>query len=245
MNSISVSSTTMSSTAPTKRVAKKTAAPAAATPAAAPEPVAAPAATPAPVKAKRVAKAAAVVETPPPVVAPVADAEAPAPVADAADSAPVESSWNEDLVNVTANLSTMRETLTTLLTQVKRLEKKVVRTVKDAGKRRKARKVDENGVEAPKRPTVFKIPQMITDDLNGFLGQASGTLMSRADVTKAVTGYAKANKLMEGHNINADAKLTSLLKPAVNLKVGERLNIFNLQRCLRDHYVKPSLTASA
>lgn len=247
MNSIPASSTTMSSSAPAKRVAKKTTT---APVAAAPEPVAA-APAPAPAvlvtKAKRVAKATASAAAPEPVAAaPVAAAEVPAPVADASAAA-AESSWNEDLASVTTNLSTMRETLTTLLTQVKRLEKKVARTVKDAGKRRKARKVDENGVEAPKRPTVFKTPTTITDDLNVFLGQAKGTLMSRADVTKAVTGYAKAHKLMEGHNINADASLTRLLNPSANLKEGERLNIFNLQRCLRHHYPKsaPAATASA
>ena len=253
MNSIPASSTTttMSSSAPYKRVAKKTTAPVAAV--ATPEPVAAPvaaaAATTAPApKAKRASKAvasepvAAVASEP---VAAVAAAEVPAPVADAS-AAVVESSWNEDLVSVTTNLSTMRETLTTLLTQVKRLEKKVARTVKDAGKRRKARKVDENGVEVPKRPTVFNVPQTITDDLNVFLDQAKGTQMSRAQVTKAVTGYAKAHKLMEGHNINADAGMTRLLNPSANLKEGERLNIFNLQRCLRHHYVKsaPATTAT-
>jgi hypothetical protein len=140
----------------------------------------------------------------------------------------------------------MRDTISSLFTEVKRLEKKVHRTIKDAGKRRKNRKTDGVADEsAPKRPTVFNVPQEVTAELNVFFGNAADSKMSRAEVTKKITGYAKEHSLMKGHNINADARLAKLLNLAANLPAGEQLTIFNLQRFLRHHYPKSVAAAAA
>jgi hypothetical protein len=140
----------------------------------------------------------------------------------------------------------MRDTISSLFTEVKRLEKKVHRTIKDAGKRRKNRKTDGAADEsAPKRPTVFNVPQEVTAELNVFFGNAADSKMSRAEVTKKITGYAKEHSLMKGHNINADARLAKLLNLAANLPAGEQLTIFNLQRFLRHHYPKSVAAAAA
>ena len=256
MNSIPATNTNMSSSASSsKKVTKKAAV---ATPVAAP--VAAPAlasvATPAPVEAatpapaKRAAKRSAsgtAVEAPAPVATPAPIAAAAVPEASTTADAVVESSWNDDLSGLVRHLSTMRDTISSLFTEVKRLEKKVHRTIKDAGKRRKNRKTDgATDADAPKRPTVFNVPQEVTPELNVFFGNAADSKMSRAEVTKKITGYAKEHSLMKGHNINADAKLAKLLNLAANLPAGEQLTIFNLQRFLRHHYPKSaSATASA
>jgi chromatin remodeling complex protein RSC6 len=223
----------MSSSAPSKKTVKKSVA-------AAPvvEVVTAPvvAETPAPAQ-KRVAKkaaAAAIVEATPVVAASTAE---PVPAAAAADVA--ETSWHDDLTGLTKHLSAMRDTISTLFTEVKRLEKKVARTVKDAGKRRKNRKAEAGAeTDAPRRPTAFEIPQNVSDDLNAFLGQPKGTQISRANVTMRVTAYAKEHSLMNKHAINADAALLKLLNPSANLAAGETLTIFTLQKCLRNHYIK-------
>ena len=255
MNSIPATNTNMSSSAaPSKKVTKKAAA--VATPVAAPAP--APVATPAPVEAaapapaKRAAKRSAsgtAVEAPAPVATPASGTPVAAAVPEASTTADavVESSWNDDLSGLVRHLSTMRDTISSLFTEVKRLEKKVHRTIKDAGKRRKNRKTDgATDADAPKRPTVFNVPQEVTPELNVFFGNAADSKMSRAEVTKKITGYAKEHSLMKGHNINADAKLAKLLNLATNLPAGEQLTIFNLQRFLRHHYPKSaSATASA
>ena len=235
MNSIPASST-MSSAASSKKSVKKSVA---AAPVA--EVVVAAVAEAAPVQ-KRVAKkataAAAVTASVPAVVEPTPAAE-PAPAAAAAEVA--ETSWHDDLTGLTKHLAAMRDTISTLFTEVKRLEKKVARTVKDAGKRRKNRKAEAGAeTDTPRRPTAFEIPQNVSDDLNSFLGQPKGTQISRANVTKRVTSYAKEHNLMNKHAINADAALLKLLNPAANLAAGETLTIFTLQKCLRNHYIKPS-----
>ena len=239
MNSIPASST-MSSAASSKKSVKKSVA---ATPVA--EVVVAPVAEAvvAPVQKRAAKKATAPVSAP--VVVESAAAAAAAPAA-AAEPAPVaaatevaETSWHDDLTGLTKHLAAMRDTISTLFTEVKRLEKKVTRTVKDAGKRRKNRKAEAGAeTDTPRRPTAFEIPQNVSDDLNSFLGQPKGTQISRANVTKRVTSYAKEHNLMNKHAINADAALLKLLNPAANLAAGETLTIFTLQKCLRNHYIK-------
>ena len=225
----------MSSTA--KKTVKKALAP----DVVAPAPVTTPAVEVSASVAKKASKkevvVAAVVEAPTSVVA----ASEPAPVASASEV--TESSWNEDLTGLTKHLSAMRDTISMLFTEVKRLEKKVARTVKDAGKRRKNRKT-EVSTDAPKRPTAFEIPQQVSDDLNDFLGNPKGTLISRADVTRRVTAYAKEHKLMNKHDINADEALLKLLNPSGNLEEGKSLTIFNLQTCLRNHYPKKAVAVT-
>jgi hypothetical protein len=239
-----MSSTTTTAKKTVAKVAKASAPVASQTPVAAPvasqtPEVAAPAPAPAP-KAKAVKKAAAAAQAPVAASEPVAPVAAAAePVAAASPSTDaVESSWHDDLTGLTRHLATMRDTISTLFTEVKRLEKKVQRTVKDASKRRKNRKAEAGADDAPKRPTAFQIPQNVSDALNKFLGNPAGTQISRAEVTKRVSAYAKEHKLMNKHAINADAALTLLLNPAGNLKEGETLSIFNLQTCLRNHYPK-------
>jgi hypothetical protein len=51
----------------------------------------------------------------------------------------------------------------------------------------------------------------VTDELCAFLGVAKGTLITRADVTRGVTNYAKTRGLMDKQKIKADAPLRKLL----------------------------------
>ena len=236
MSSNSSSSGIMSSTAPTKTtkrstVAKKTDAPVE---------VAAPVATPveaAPAKRERVSKKAAA--TP---VAAVAAVAAAAPVVvsstpvEAASVAPVAptTTLDDDLKAVSSNLNSLRETASTLLSQIKKLEKRVHREMKDARKRRRRVKLDENGVEVKRAPSIFERPTQVTAELLTFLGRPAATLMSRSEVTKAVNDYVKANNLKNKHDIKPDAPLRKLLAIAE----GEPLTYFNLQRYLNRHYVK-------
>jgi len=246
MSSNSSSSGIMSTPVATKtpRVAKKTvaapvadvaAASAASVAAPAPVPVAAAVAAP---KARRVTKAAASASS----TAPAASSAAAAPVVvsstpvEAASTAPAAptTSLDDDLRAVAANLSTLRETASTLLGQVKKLEKRVHREMKDARKRRRRVRLDENGVEVKRAPSIFERPTQVTGELLTFLARPAGTLMSRSEVTKAVNEYVKAHSLKNKHDIKPDGPLRALLA----IGVDEPLTYFNLQRYLNRHYVK-------
>ena len=238
MSSNSSSSGIMSATASSsKRVAKKTSdAPAVAAPApvaATPAPSSTPSSTP---KAKRATKAAS---TDASAVAPVVVSSTPVETV-AAPVAPV-TTLDDDLKAVASNLNSLRETAATLLGQVKKLEKRVHREMKDARKRRRRVKVDENGVEVKRAPSIFERPTQVTAELLTFLGRPAATLMSRSEVTKAVNEYVKAHGLKNKHDIKPDAPLRKLLA----IGESEPLTYFNLQRYLNRHYVKAAAVATA
>ena len=232
-----------------KKVAKKEAAPevaAPAAPAAAATPVAAVAEAK---KGRKPAAEKATASTASAVTASAASAAAPAaasaPVV--VSSTPVEqaavaaapaapaTTLDEDIKAVTGNLNTLRETVSAMLAQVKKLEKRVHREIKDARKR-KRRTVAVDGVEGEKKrePSVFERPTQVTDELNKFLGRPLGTLLSRSEVTKSVNNYVKEKNLKNKHDIKPDAALKKLLA----IGDGEPLTYFNLQRYLNRHYVK-------
>ena len=222
----------MMNTAPAKtpRVAKKAA------PAVVEAPVVA-----APVEAAPVKKATRKAAAPKAEVA-AAEVAAPAPVVvsstpvEAAPVAPVApaTTLDEDIKALVALAATARETLSTFQAQLKRLEKRVHRDMKDARKRRRRVKVDENGVEVKRAPSIFERPTQVTQELLTFLGRPAATLMSRSEVTKAVNDYVKANNLKNKHDIKPDAPLRALLA----IGVDEPLTYFNLQRYLNRHYIK-------
>ena len=229
------------STAPAKtvakRVAKKESAPAAAAAVPAPAPVAAaPAAAAAPVVEKKAKKAAAAAAAPvdAAVAAPVVVSSTPVEAAAKAGVVAPTTTLDDDIKTVTGNLNSLRETLSTLLGQVKHVQKRVHRELKDAKKRKRRVKVEVDGVEVKRAPSIFERPTQITEELCVFLGRAKSTLMSRSEVTKAVNQYVKDNNLKNKHTIVADAPLRKLL----SITEADTLTYFNLQKYLNRHYVK-------
>lgn len=202
------------------------------------EVVAAPvAAAPAPAAEKKVSKkAAAAAAAPAPVV------EAPAPVAAAAPAAePVEEVRVEDEVKaITTALLAVREQVSRLITDSKRLEKRAAKLQKLADKRRRRRATTEAGADGkPARVSIFQVPTALSKDLCAFMGRPEGSLESRSNVTKFITSYVKEHNLKNKHDINADAKLRKLL----SLKADDKLTYFNLQRYLNVHYLKATPAA--
>jgi len=158
----------------------------------------------------------------------------------AAPEAPV-TSLDDDIKALLTLASTARETLASFQSGLKRLEKRVHREMKDARKRRRKPKVDANGNEVERKPSVFERPTQVSAELLTFLGRPAGTLMSRSEVTKAVNEYVKSHSLKNKHDIKPDAPLRKLLAIAE----GEPLTYFNLQRYLNRHYVKAVAPATA
>jgi upstream activation factor subunit UAF30 len=193
-----------------------------------PAPVAAPVAAP---KAKAAKAAAAPAAAP--VAAPVASTTVAA-AAPAAEEVVEEVRLDSEVKAVTSRLLALREMVSELVTEAKRLEKKSTKLQKLADKRRK-RKAPVEGEEAkPARVSIFQIPTDISPQLCAFLGRPAGSQESRSNVTKFVTTYVKEQNLKNKHDINPDAKLRSLL----NVKADEKLTYFNLQKYLNPHYLK-------
>jgi chromatin remodeling complex protein RSC6 len=219
-----------------KRVAKKT------DEVATPAPVAAaPVATPAAPKASKAkATKAEAAPAPAPVAAPVvaapAEAAAPAPAAE-------EPRLEAEVKSLVARIQSLRESLSEVLTEAKRLEKRSAKVQKLADKRRrKVKAVDGEGA-APARAVSFEMPVAISAGLCKFMGHKEGTLESRINVTRFVNKYVKEHTLATGkdHEIKPDASLRSLL----GIKEGDKLTYFNLQTYLKPHYPKSKAALAA
>ena len=141
----------------------------------------------------------------------------------------------------TARMLAIRETLSSLITESKKLEKAVAKLQKAAEKRRR-RKLGVEGVEgAVKRPCAFNLPRALSAELCSFMNMAPGSQESRSNVTKYLTNYFKENNLKNKHDIKPDAKLLSLLK----LSDSDKLTYFNLQKYLNPHYIKTDVVVKA
>jgi DNA topoisomerase-3 len=174
-------------------------------------PITAPAAAE-PKATKKAVKAEAVV------AAPVA-AAAPAVVAAEAETAEVEEEKLETKVkSLTARLVKMREELSEMISEAKRLEKAAAKVQKVADKRRRRKAPAEGEEGKPARVSFFQVPTGISPALCAFLGRPAGSLESRSNVTKFITGYVKEHNLMNKRDINADAKLLAVFgKPQVTM----------------------------
>ncbi len=233
-NTSTGTSTTMSS-APvktSKKVAKKDVAPEA--------PVAAAPAVVAPAKEPKAKKAAAA-----PVATPAAT---PAPVAAAPEASAVEvaagptTTVQQDIESLIAQTLAVRDSASNTLKALQKLSKRVAREVKEAGRRRRRQRKSEGteGSETAKRPTIFKTPVTLKNELCSFLGKTVGTQMAPADVTKAFSAYVEAHGLKnaekgQGHTIHPDAAMRKLF----GLREGETVSYRNVQAHLYKLYVLP------
>ncbi len=167
---------------------------------------------------------------------PVAAPAAVPPVVEKAEKA-VEAPVVEDAlasyVSVTNKLSGFRQQLSTLITEVRSLQKQAERDLKavqKAGNKRKQR-------NATRAPSGFVKPTLISDQLAEFLSKPKGSLVARTEVTREINAYIRANNLQDQANrrrIKADVKLTKLLA----LTPTDELTYFNLQRYMSRHFQK-------
>ena len=149
----------------------------------------------------------------------------------AAPATPSVPTLSESFAELLGQLQALRSQLTSVTGQVRALQKRADREIKQANKNSKKR-TKRAGNRAP---SGFVKPTRISSELASFLGKPKGTEMARTDVTKEINTYIKANSLQDKNNgrvIHADAKLRKLLK----LSKSDELTYFNLQRYMSPHF---------
>ena len=124
--------------------------------------------------------------------------------------------------------------LESLQSQLQDLEK-VIKSIQKETRRIRQKLDDPTGEKAKARSenNSFKKPLQVSDKLRSFLGLAAGETISRSDVTKRLSAYAKEKGLNDGKNINMDDTLKDLLNPPDDVKIS----IMNVQRYINHHYV--------
>ena len=229
-------SKTASATPAVKKVSKKSDAETVA-----PVAVAAVAAVAAPVKkAKAAAPAAAAPAAAPAVVeaAPVATA-----VAETAAAAEVKT-IEQEIAGLIATHQKVRDESIAAIKTLQRFQKRVAKDLKEAGRRRRRVKKEDDGTVKEKRPTIFTTPVTIKDELCVFLNKPKGTQMTPADVTRAFSAYVETHKLKDaekGHTIHPDAAMRKVL----GVKDGENVSYRNVQSYLYKLYVLPEKKTKA
>jgi chromatin remodeling complex protein RSC6 len=173
--------------------------------------------------------------------------EESAPVSENVVAEPVASSVSvvdSTIVSLLAELASLdqQEVLIQQQRRNKRrlLEKAIIKVLK-ANSKASSKKQKRFG---NRQPSGFIRPTLISDELASFLGKESGTEMARTAVTNLINNYIKTNNLKDlknGRQINADAKLSTLLK----LSKDDVLTYFNLQKYMKHHFVrKPVVDAT-
>jgi chromatin remodeling complex protein RSC6 len=173
------------------------------------------------------------VETPVVVATSTDAAAATDAVADVPQVSSDFSSFSSKLQQVSALLSALKVEFRTL----ERKSSRELKTATKAGAKRKRKTGNRS-------PSGFVKPTLISSELATFLGKTQGTEMARTEVTREINAYIRANSLQDktnGRKINADSKLSSLLK----LKADEELTYFNLQRYMSPHFQKAAAAAAA
>ena len=229
--------TVVATPAPAAPATTKATKAAAATPAAA---AATPAAATAAATATKGKKAAAATATPVTATATATATTTEVPATEAA-VVPEEVRLESEAKSITARLLAVRETVSELISEAKRLEKKAAKVQKLADKRRRRKAPVEGEEGKPARVSIFQIPTDISPALCAFMGRPAGSQESRSNVTKFITGYVKEKNLKDKHDIKGDAALLKLL----NLTKEDKLTYFNLQKYLNVHYLKKTPTETA
>lgn len=179
-------------------------------------PVAAPVTTNAPVVKKAAKTAAAPVVAPAPVAVPTAIVE--------------ESKQEENLI------TSLVDKIGMLATGLKEVQVIVKLLSKEYEKQQKIiEKVQNKRQNARNSPSGFAKPNTISTELCDFIGVPHGTQKSRTDITRFINAYVKEKDLNDPKNrrfIIPDAKLKKIL----NVKDGEEVNFFILQRLISHHF---------
>jgi len=144
-----------------------------------------------------------------------------------------EDNYDQEFATLHEQLSLALQTVKSVSSALKVLEKRVSRDRKVMNKKMKGRV--KRVVDPNKPPSGFAKPGPVSKELATFLGLKEGELIARTEVTKKITQYCKQHNLQkveDKRTINVDSALKKLLR----IKKGEELTFFNLQKYMKVHY---------
>jgi len=223
-NKMAKKTSSSTASAPTTTTAASTATASTPVSAPAPAPVSKPAKAPKSAPAKT--DATPVASTPTPTSAPVVtDASSDAVVSEVSSLSTLFGEFGSKLQALSSGISSLRSDFRTL-------ERHAAREMRAAQKACRRKRKSGN-----RAPSGFVKPTLISKELADFLGKPVGTEWARTEVTREINAYIRTHSLQDkenGRKINPDTKLRSLLQ----MKKGDELTYFNLQRYMSPHFAK-------
>lgn len=143
-------------------------------------------------------------------------------------------SINEEFTNVLSQLSGLKSYCSSIINQVKALEKNVKKQMKKYDRQIKKQQQKKN----KKKVSGFAIPSKVSSTLSDFMGLEEGQMIARTEVTKFIINYIKTNNLQNPSNnqcIIPDKKLNTLFNYGDN--ETKELTYFNIQKHMNRHFI--------
>jgi chromatin remodeling complex protein RSC6 len=160
------------------------------------------------------------------------------------DVASTETDTKDDLSNGEVIINGLLEKVGALSNQIKAVQSALKMLAKEFDKQKKViDKVQKKREKAKKSPSGFAKPCKISDELCDFIGVPKGSEQSRTDITRFINSYVKEHNLNNPQNRREffpDKKLKAIL----NVKDGEKVTYFVLQRLIAHHF-PPSMSKLA
>ena len=153
------------------------------------------------------------------------------PVAPEPEPEPVEEKKGVTVESVVEELVKMKE----LHAQIGKMIQATTQMVKKLSKTMQPKK--KRTRKAQTAPSGFARPGPITHELSTFLGSPKGEPVARTTVTKQMSAYIKDKGLQNPERkreIVLDDKLAKLFK----MKVSDTIEYFEIQKLLKNHYIK-------
>ena len=142
-------------------------------------------------------------------------------------------------------LNSLVDKVNSLTAQLKEVQTLIKLVSKEYDKQQKIiDKVQKKRQNAKNSPSGFAKPNKISNELCDFIGVPYGTEKSRTDITRFINAYVKEHNLNKPDNrrfIIPDAKLKKIL----NVKDGEEINYFILQKLISHHFPPSANKAKA
>jgi len=143
----------------------------------------------------------------------------------------------EDFTSVLSQLNGLKLYCSSVINQVKSLEKKVKKQMKQH-----ARDVKKMELKQRKKKTcVAAVPIKVSDTLIDFMGLTEGQRVARTEVTKFIINYIKTNSLQNPDNsqcIVPDKKLKTLFGcKDDNVEESLKITYFNIQKHMNKHFI--------
>lgn len=155
----------------------------------------------------------------------------PAPAAPEPEADHVEEKKGVTVESVVEELAKMKE----LHAQIGKMIQATTQMVKKLTKTMQLKK--KRTRKAQTAPSGFARPGPITHELSTFLGTPKGEPVARTTVTKQMSAYIKDKGLQNPERkreIVLDDKLAKLFK----MKVSDTIEYFEIQKLLKNHYIK-------
>jgi chromatin remodeling complex protein RSC6 len=134
-----------------------------------------------------------------------------------------------DFASVLATLNGLKHHLSSVVSQIKDIERVVKKQMKQHN-----RLIEKKKKKKKTNPSGFGSPTVVSETLSSFMGLNEGEMVARTEVTKYIIDYIKKNNLQNPNNsqyIIPDSKLKTLFD-----ENSEHLTYFNMQKHMNKHF---------